>query len=97
MEAVRESWTDERLDDFTAETARRFDSVERRIDTLERRMDEGFRSMRADMDAGFREMRAEMNARFEANHRTTVQLFGIALGAFVGLISVQTALLVALL
>lgn len=93
MEAVRESWTDERLDDFTAETARRFDSVERRIDTLERRMDAGFREIRSQMT----EMRLEMNARFEANQRMTVQLFGIALGAFVGLISVQTALLLALL
>lgn len=44
MEAMRESWTDERLDDFRMETTRRFD-------TLERRMDEGFNALNARMDA----------------------------------------------
>jgi broad specificity phosphatase PhoE len=44
MEAVRESWTDARLDDFRAETARRFD-------TLERRMDDGFSRIDVRFDA----------------------------------------------
>jgi hypothetical protein len=44
MSAVRESWTDARLDDFRAETARRFD-------TLERRMDDGFSRIDARFDA----------------------------------------------
>jgi hypothetical protein len=39
METMRESWTDARLDDFRAETARRFDDVDRRFDTLEHRFD----------------------------------------------------------
>lgn len=41
--AVRESWTDERLDDFRKETGRRFD-------TIERRMDEGFREVNSRID-----------------------------------------------
>jgi hypothetical protein len=49
MEAVRESWTDERLDDFRAETARRFD-------TLEHRMEEGFREQRNEMSARFQQV-----------------------------------------
>lgn len=32
MEAVRESWTDARLDDFAAHTDQRFDSLERRME-----------------------------------------------------------------
>ncbi len=33
---MRESWTDERLDDFRAETHLRFDRIESRIDALQR-------------------------------------------------------------
>jgi hypothetical protein len=35
MEAMRESWTDERLDYFRAETAQRFDAVEQRLGKIE--------------------------------------------------------------
>jgi hypothetical protein len=68
MEAMRESWTDERLDDFRGETARRFDDVDRRFDTLERRM-----------ESGFSELRAEMNGRFEAMQRTMIQLWATSI------------------
>lgn len=47
---MRQSWTDERLDDFRAETTRRFDA-------LERRMDEGFNETRAE----FRSLQRTMN------------------------------------
>ena len=39
MEAMRESWTDERLDDFRADVGRRFDEVDRRFDEVDRRFD----------------------------------------------------------
>jgi len=49
MEAMRESWTDERLDDFRAETARRLDGIDAklekidgRFERLETRIDEKF-------------------------------------------------------
>ncbi|HSS03650.1 MAG TPA: hypothetical protein VLK89_00490 [Solirubrobacterales bacterium] len=32
---MRESWTDARLDDFRAETARCFDKVDKRLDAVE--------------------------------------------------------------
>jgi hypothetical protein len=44
METVRESWTDEWLDDFAAHTDQRFDS-------LERRMEAGFSEMNARFDS----------------------------------------------
>jgi phage shock protein A len=55
MEAMREAWTDARLDDFRAETARRFDELGRRIDN-------GFNRMSAEAVA----LRKEMNERFES-------------------------------
>jgi len=43
MHLMRESWTDARLDDFAANTDRRFDS-------LERRMEDGFKAMNSRFD-----------------------------------------------
>src|SRR3954447_25083299 len=40
MEAMRESWTDERLDNFRGRVEERFDAVDRRFDAVERRFDE---------------------------------------------------------
>jgi hypothetical protein len=39
---MRSTWTDSRLDDFTAQTDRRFDN-------LERRMDDGFSELRGEI------------------------------------------------
>jgi hypothetical protein len=74
MEAMRESWTDARLDDFAKHTDRRFDEVDRRFDSLERRMEGGF---------------SDINARFDALQRTLLQLGGGVLVALIGLIATQ--------
>ena len=37
---MRSTWTDSRLDDFAANTDRRFDAVDRRFDEVDRRLDE---------------------------------------------------------
>jgi hypothetical protein len=42
MEAMRKSWTDERLDDFRGDVDRRFEEVGRRFDSVEARMERGF-------------------------------------------------------
>jgi hypothetical protein len=42
MESMRATWTDSRLDDFAAQTNRRFDN-------LERRMDDGFTELRGEI------------------------------------------------
>lgn len=39
MEAMRQSWTDDRLDDFRGEVNRRFEEVDRRFDEVDRRFD----------------------------------------------------------
>jgi predicted nucleic acid-binding Zn-ribbon protein len=38
MEAMRESWTDQRLDEFAADTSRRFDGVDGRLDGVDKRL-----------------------------------------------------------
>ena len=40
MEAMRQSWTDERLDDLSANVDRRFDQVDRRFDQVDRRFEQ---------------------------------------------------------
>ncbi|HET7177703.1 MAG TPA: hypothetical protein VFI63_03350 [Solirubrobacterales bacterium] len=39
---MRESWTDERLDDFAKQVDRRFDEVERRFGEMDRKVDRRF-------------------------------------------------------
>jgi tetrahydromethanopterin S-methyltransferase subunit G len=42
MEAMRKSWTDERLDHFEEKVDRRFDEVDRRLGELDLRVEKGF-------------------------------------------------------
>lgn len=51
MQTMRQSWTDERLDDFRAETAQRFGAVDKRFDAVENKMQAGFERLDAKMDA----------------------------------------------
>jgi hypothetical protein len=49
MEAMRESWTDRRLDEFRESTERRFDRVDGRLDEMDRllqRIDTDLRELR---------------------------------------------------
>jgi tetrahydromethanopterin S-methyltransferase subunit G len=102
MEAMRESWTDARLDDFAQHTDRRFDEVDHRFDkvdmqfeAVDRRfedVDRRFDSLERRMEAGF----SEVNARFDALQRTLLQLGGgllaglvVLLAALIGLIGTQ--------
>lgn len=45
MYKVRESWTDERLDDFRSEVNRRFDKLDRELDRVNDRLDGMQRAM----------------------------------------------------
>ena len=60
MDAMRESWTDERLDDFRADVGHRFDRVDREIRDLRVEMKAGFEKI----DKRFKEMEAKFDARF---------------------------------
>jgi tetrahydromethanopterin S-methyltransferase subunit G len=67
MDAMRESWTDERLDDFRSDVNRRFDAIDRRfdhvvhelqrindrLDAMQRTMVHGFAAMTVAMMTGY--------------------------------------------
>lgn len=92
MEAVREKWTDERLDDMNGRMGEGFD-----------RLDKDIREVRSEI-AGVREEVAglrkeiagvrvdvmeEMNRRFEAMHRLIVQVGGGLFGTMaIGFLSI---------
>jgi len=63
---MRESWTDERLDDFRAETARRFDEMERRMEGGFNRIDQDLRSLQRAMIYGVIALSGSFIAGFAA-------------------------------
>jgi hypothetical protein len=81
MYNVRESWTDERLDDFAAHVDQRFDAVDRRFDAVDRRFDAVDRRFDA------------LDQRFDALQRTLLQIGGGVVAAlvagFLGVIATQ--------
>jgi hypothetical protein len=78
MEAMRESWTDARLDDFRAETARRFDGLERRMDARFDHVEERVN---------------DLSSRFDALNRTLLQIGGgtiaTLIAGFFGVVATQ--------
>jgi catalase (peroxidase I) len=72
---VRESWTDERLDDLN----HRVDDGFRRIDERFAQVDQRF----AQVDARFDALQRDMNARFDALGRLMIQLICGLVGAFI--------------
>jgi hypothetical protein len=71
---MRSTWTDARLDDFAAHTARRFDD-------LEHRMEEGFNPVDGELCA--------VNARIDALQRAIIQVGGGMIAATRGLLAMQ--------
>lgn len=81
MEAMRQSWTDDRLDDFRADVNRRFDEVDRQFDKVDRRFD------KVDAELG------RVNDRLDSLHRTLLQMAGgtivTLIAGFAGVIATQ--------
>jgi uncharacterized protein YPO0396 len=67
MEAMRQSWTDDRLDDFAANVDRRFDEVDRRISDFEQRVDKRFDKVDVELH--------RVNDRLDGMQRTMVHGF----------------------
>jgi division protein CdvB (Snf7/Vps24/ESCRT-III family) len=79
MEAMRQTWTDERMDDLS-----------RRMDAGFARNDADLRSVNARIDARFEGMDARLdaiNARFDAMQRTTLQVGGGMIAALLGVMA----------
>jgi hypothetical protein len=76
MNAVREKWTDERLDDLNDRVSEGF-----------RRIDDEFRALRGEMNARF----DAMDAKFDAMHKLMIQLFAGMIGTFLTATAVLVA------
>jgi chromosome segregation ATPase len=81
MEAMRQSWTDERLDDLNHRVDQRFDEVDKRFDKVDRRFDR--------MEGDIREFRTEMNERFDSLQRSMLQASVLLIVALLGVIATQ--------
>jgi tetrahydromethanopterin S-methyltransferase subunit G len=102
MHVMRESWTDERLDDFRNEVSRRFDEVDRRFDVVNRRFDEVDRRFERvegeihDLRGEVKELRVETKAGFESIHKLMFQgaialtaAFMAGFASLIGLVATQ--------
>jgi hypothetical protein len=88
MEAMRQSWTDDRLDAFRGETQRRFDEVDRRFEEVDKRFDrvEGqIKEVRGEMDSRF----DSLEARFDSLQRLMIWFCGVLIVALFGVVLTQ--------
>lgn len=69
---MRSTWTDARLDDFAAHTARRFDDLENRMESGFNRVDQELRAV---------------NVRIDALQRAIIQVGGGMIAAFLALMA----------
>lgn len=78
---MRESWTDERLDEFAKRIDERFDRVDERFEQVDRRFEQ--------IDRRFEAMQQAMTTGFEAVNRNMlyglVGIFGVMITGFVAL------------
>ena len=96
MASMRESWTDERLDDLNGKVDRGFERTH--TDLHMQRVNAGteFAALRTETSAEFAALRSEMKSgfdrvdeRFDAMYRLMIQLGGAMLAALIGLVATQ--------
>jgi hypothetical protein len=86
---ARESWTDERLDEFGKRMDERFDRADERIDELRREMNQGF----GRVDERFDAMRSETRQDFNGVDKRLEQMDKQFNRIGIGLETVQRALI----
>jgi predicted NUDIX family NTP pyrophosphohydrolase len=82
MDAMRESWTDERLDDFRGDMADFRRETKEEFVAVRREMKEEFRAVRQEMRNEFAAVRQEMKEEFAAVRREMKEEFGLVHGEF---------------
>jgi hypothetical protein len=83
MPAVRDAWTDERLDDLNVRVDRGFDRVDERFKQVDQRFDH--------VDAEIRDLRGELNGRIDSLQRTLILGFASMSASIVGALLVVAA------
>lgn len=103
MQTMRDSWTDERLDDLREEVRDgflkvderfekvdgRFREVDRRFEHMEHRIDEKFEAAKYRSDKQFEAMMDRFDRKFDALYLLIFRFGGAAILALVGLIVTQ--------
>jgi hypothetical protein len=96
MEAVRESWTDNRMDALNRRVGDGFTQVDQRFDRVEADLRDLRVETRTEFAAVRQEsaaLRQEMNARFDAMQRLILQVGGgmiaTTMAGFLGLVAAQ--------
>jgi hypothetical protein len=98
MEAMREAWTDERLDDLTHRVDLGFSHCEREFQAIRQEMRAEFSTLRSELQAEFSTLRSELQTEFgavrsetNAMHRTLLQVtlggFAVMIVGFAGTIA----------
>jgi chaperonin cofactor prefoldin len=95
MNAMREAWTDERLDDLNLKVDGGFAAIDARFDRLEANLDRRFeridqRFERVDekferVDEKFE----RIDAKFQAGYRLMIQIGSVVVAALLGMIATQ--------
>jgi hypothetical protein len=92
MEAMRESWTDDRLDDLNGKVDALRLEMRTEFKAIRGEMKEEFVAVRGEMRDGFDKVDArflEMDARLIGIYRTMVVFCGTAVAALIGFIATQ--------
>ncbi|HET8862633.1 MAG TPA: hypothetical protein VFM94_05225 [Solirubrobacterales bacterium] len=100
MEAMRESWTDDRLDDLNGKVDAQHLEMRTEFRAIRGEMKDEFRAVRGEMKEEFRAVRGEIGAgfdridgRFDALQRTLLQIAGgtiaTLIAGFAGIIATQ--------
>lgn len=104
---MKESWTDDRLDDLNDRVGEldvrmeaRFAQVDARFDALDAKFDAKFDALNARLETKFDALNARfdtkldaIDARFDAMHRSIIQFGGMMIAAVFGVIATQLALI----
>jgi hypothetical protein len=92
METVRDSWTDERLDNLNAGVVELRREMRQEFGAVRQEMREEFGAVRKEM----REEFGSLHARFDGMQQTMIRFGGIVIAALIGLVATQIAALIGL-
>ncbi|HKB52056.1 MAG TPA: hypothetical protein VKC63_11610 [Solirubrobacterales bacterium] len=86
MEAMREAWSDDRLDDLNRKVDDGFLSVDKRFDAVDKRFDWVDKRFDA-IDRRFERLEDKVDARFDSLQRTLILFCGGIIAALLGMVA----------
>lgn len=87
MEAMRDAWTDERLDDLANRVDEGFGRFEREFQVIRLEMRTEFSSLRSELQVEFGAVRSEANATYRTLLQVILGGFALMLAGFAGTIA----------